>query len=37
MRKMTKRMAREICAMTRKYQYYINTEKGGVYRLPVKC
>lgn len=40
MRKITKRMAREIYTkgfvVTKKYQYYENKETGSVYRIPSK-
>lgn len=38
MRKITKRMAREIYTrgfcLTKKYEYYENMENGGIYRVP---
>lgn len=41
MRKITKRMAREIYTrgfcLTKKYEYYENMENGGIYRVPIKC
>jgi hypothetical protein len=40
MRKITKRMAREIYTrgfcLTKKYEYYENMENGGIYRVPVE-
>lgn len=40
MRKITKRMAREIYTrgfvLTKKYEYYENLENGDIYRLPVE-
>ena len=40
MRKMTKRMAREIYTrgfvLTKKYEYYENSENGAIYRIPVE-
>ena len=40
MRKITKRMAREIytrgSVLTKKYEYYENLENGGIYRVPVE-
>ena len=40
MRKITKRMAREIYTqgfvLTKKYEYYENLENGAIYRIPVE-
>lgn len=40
MRKITKRMAREIYTsghvVTKKYEYYENKENGNIYRMPIE-